>query len=174
MDYAIDFPHSAISFTVKHMGIANVNGVFGSYSAIIKTPSIESLEEVFISFDIDVPSLSTSNQSRDKHLISADFFDADRFPKIKFTSSQIERLTASAFNLIGNLTIKGVTKPITFIVEYTGQVKNPWGQDTYGFTANTSINRYDFNLRYNKILESGIFLIGENVDVCIDLEIYPL
>lgn len=168
--YAVDFLHSSINFSLKHMMITKVNGTFDSYSAQVEIDDIEQFNEASIRFDLDVASINTRDHSRDHHLTSADFFDADRFPRITFITQSIER-TTNHFKLHGDLTIKGITQPITFDVLYNGYVKNPWNTDTYGFTCHTAINRHDFNLTYNSTLETGGLLISEQVQISVELQL---
>ncbi|SOC18443.1 polyisoprenoid-binding protein YceI [Ureibacillus xyleni] len=170
--YAVDFSHSAITFSVKHMMISNVKGSFDSFTAIVEADTIEDLTTAKISVVIDVASISTKDQARDHHLSSADFFHADKYPKIYFTSKEIIAINEHTYHIIGDLTIKEVTNSIIFTTSFIGHTKSPWGQEKYGFTAETKVNRRDFKLLYNAVLESGGLLIGEDVDVFIDFQLY--
>lgn len=172
--FAVDFSHSSITFSVKHMMIANVIGHFNSYHAEIEADSIEDLINANISIEIDVASISTNDLLRDQHLTSNEFFYADKYPKITYNVTSIEQIDHNKFYIHGDMTIKEVTKPVIFETTYKGHVKSPWGQDTYGFSAAAKINRKDFNLTYNARLESGGLLIGELVDVNAEFEIYPI
>lgn len=172
--YAVDFSHSSITFSVKHMMISNVKGSFDSFHAEIETDSIEDLTNSKLSIEIDVASISTNDITRDHHLISDEFFYADKYPKITFYATSIQNIEKDQFHITGELTIKDVTKVVTFEATYRGHAKSPWGQDTYGFSATTQINRKDFNLTYNAILESGGVLISEIVDIYAEFEIYPI
>lgn len=168
--YIVDTFHSSINFTIKHMMITKVNGTFDSFSAQIEAEDIESFIHSNIRFDLDVASVNTRDISRDHHLISADFFDADRFPKITFIKSYAEK-TNGQLKLHGNLTIKGVTKSVTFDVTYNGHVKSPWDAEAYGFSCTTVINRKDFGLTYNAALEAGGLLIDELVTINVELQL---
>ena len=170
--YAIDVAHSSISFSIKHMMISKIKGAFISYSAIIETDNLLALDTTTIVFELDVASVSTRDSSRDQHLTSADFFHTDRFPKITFRKTAAEQYDG-IFYITGDLTIKDVTKPITFKVDYAGLNTNPWGVEVYGFSCTGQINRKEFNLVYNAALESGGFLIDENVEITVDLELSP-
>ncbi|MEK4230994.1 YceI family protein [Solibacillus sp. FSL H8-0538] len=172
--YAVDLAHSSIGFSVKHMMISKVTGLFDSYSAKIEAVDIANLADSTIQFEIDVASVSTRDAARDNHLISADFFHADRFPKITFVKTAVELVDARHFRVTGALTIKDVTRPVTFDVTYTGHVTNPWGAEAYGFSCTAILNRKDFQLTYNSVLESGGFLIDENVVVSVELELNPI
>ena len=172
--YAIDFSHSTIGFSVRHMMISKINGVFESYNAEIAVSDIEQMEDAKISFTITVASVSTKDFDRDMHLVSPDFFDADIYPKILFTSTYIEKLEEKKLAIHGDLTIKEITKPIVFTTVYTGNGVNPWAQEVHGFQAKAQIDRRDFNLVYNTLLETGGVLISDVIDVVVDLEVNPL
>lgn len=172
--FLIDKTHSTINFSVTHMMISKVNGVFTSYDANIEAECVEDITNAKIEIIIDVASINTNYTERDKHLISGDFFHADKYPKITFVSNEIVKTSDNTYNILGDLTIKEVTKPFCFHTTYNGHVKNPWKQDTYGFSANGVLNRKEFNLLYNTILESGGLLIGDNVDINIEIEVYPI
>jgi len=156
------------------MMLSKIHGTFESYKAEIAVSDIEQLEDANILFTIAVASVSTKNLDRDVHLVSPDFFDADIYPKIIFTSTYIEKLEKQKFAIHGDLTIKKITKPIVFTTVYTGNGVNPWAQEVYGFQAKAKIDRRDFNLVYNTILETGGVLISDEIDVVVDLEINPL
>ncbi|MEK8199940.1 YceI family protein [Lysinibacillus sp. FSL M8-0134] len=172
--YTIDFSHSTISFSVRHMMISRIHGTFESYNADIVATNIEQMQDTNISFTIAVASVSTKNYDRDVHLVSPDFFDADVYPKIVFTSTYIDKLSEKNFAIHGNLTIKNITKPIVFTTVYTGKGVNPWAQEVFGFQAKAQIDRRDFNLVYNTFLETGGVLISDEIDIVIDLELNPL
>lgn len=171
--YAIDFTHSSINFSIKHMMISKVHGGFDSFSGHVHLEQMVDLKNADIRFDLDVASINTRDDSRDHHLISADFFDADRYPKITFIKTATEGESPN-FKLIGDLTIKDVTKEVVFDVVYSGHIKSQWNADVYGFSCTTLLNRKRFNLTYNAALESGGVLIGENVQINVELELHPL
>lgn len=172
--YAVDFTHSTIGFSVRHMMISRIYGTFESYNAELTVSDIEKMQDAQIKFTIAVASVSTKNFDRDLHLVSPDFFDADVYPKISFVSTHIEKQDNNKFYIHGDLTIKDITKPVVFITTYTGHGINPWGQETYGFQAKTQIDRRDFSLIYNALLETGGILISDEIDIVVDLEINPL
>lgn len=173
-NYVVDYSHSSITFSVKHMMITNVKGTFDSYHPKITARSLEQFTDAQISIEIDVASISTKDVARDNHLRSEDFFHADRYPKIKFEATNIKKVENNLYHIKGDLTIKDITKPVTFITTYTGHVKSPWGDDTYGFISSTKINRKQFNLLYNATLESGGLLLGEDIDVQIEFQVIEL
>ena len=171
--YAIDLLHSSINFSIKHMMITKVNGAFDSFSAQIEAEQIENFKNSEIRFELDVASINTRDISRDQHLISADFFDADRYPKITFVKHSVEN-DGNNFKLLGDLSIKDVTKPVVFDVKYLGHAKSPWNTDAYGFSCSTIINRKDFNLTYNSLLEKGGLLLDEYVQINVELQLNPM
>lgn len=172
--YAIDFSHSTIGFSVRHMMVSRIHGIFESYSATLAVTNIEDMLDAQISFSIAVASISTKNFDRDVHLVSPDFFDADLYPKITFVSTKIEKIKDNLFALHGDLTIKDTTKPVVFNTIYTGSAINPWGQELHGFQAKTQIDRRAFKLVYNTLLETGGVLISDEIDINVDLEINPV
>lgn len=172
--YAVDFSHSTIGFSVRHMMVSRIHGTFESYSATLAIADLENMYDAQISFSIAVASISTKNFDRDVHLVSPDFFDADLFPKITFVSTKIEKIKDKLFDLHGNLTIKAITNPVIFKTRYTGSTINSWGQEVHKFHAQTQIDRRAFKLVYNTLLETGGVLISDEIDIDVELEINPL
>lgn len=171
-NWTVDQSHSSIGFSVKHMMVSKVKGAFDSYSAQIEAADLADLSTANISFAIDAASINTRSEDRDNHLKSADFFDAEQFPKITFQSTSIEK-SGDDYKVTGDLTIKDVTKPVTFDVEFNGKGTNPWGQAVYGFEAETSINREEFGLTWNAALETGGVLVGKDIKISVELEVNP-
>ena len=169
--WTVDTAHSEIGFSVKHMMISKVKGNFSSYNAEVEANE-EDLIGAAIDFTIDVASISTNNVDRDNHLRSADFFDAESHPHITFKAKEIEK-KGSDYELTGDLTIKGVTHPTTFEVEYGGKGTNPWGVEVVAFNAESKINRKDFGLTWNQSLETGGVLVGEDIKITLDLQANP-
>ncbi|WP_042471302.1 YceI family protein [Bacillus ndiopicus] len=169
-NWTVDQSHSSIGFNVKHMMVSKVKGAFESYTAQIESSDLADLSTANITFVIDTASINTRNTDRDNHLKSGDFFDADQFPKITFQSTSIEK-SGDSYKLTGDLTIKDVTKPVTFDVEFNGKGTNPWGQEVYGFEAETKINREDFGLTWNAALETGGVLVGKDIKIQVELEV---
>lgn len=170
--WTIDQSHSSVGFTVKHMMVSKVKGVFDSYTADIETADLSDLTEAKISFAFDVASVNTRNEDRDNHLKSADFFDVDQYPKITFNSTAITK-SGDDFKVTGDLTIKDVTKQVTFDVEFNGKGINPWGQEVYGFEAESKIDREEFGLTWNAALETGGVLVGKDIKIQVELELNP-
>ena len=173
MTYNIDTQHSAAQFKVRHMMIANVKGEFDKVSGTVEfDPSNLAISKAEAT--IDVASISTRETDRDNHLKSPDFFDVAKFPTITFKSTSISPVSGDdevQYRVIGDLTIHGVTKSVTLDVEsITDEVKDPWGFMRRGATAITRINRGDFGLTFNMVLEAGGVMVGEKVDITLDLE----
>lgn len=170
--WTVDQSHSHIGFEVKHMMVSKVKGAFDSYEANVEAENLADLTGATISFKFDVKSINTRNEDRDNHLKSADFFDAEQFPAITFESTSIIK-SDDGFDVTGNLTIKDVTKEVTFETTFNGTGKNPWGQAVYGFEAETKINREDFGLTWNAALETGGVLVGKDIKIKVELELNP-
>ncbi len=168
--YQIDNAHSSAQFKVRHMMIANVKGEFDKVSGTVNfdpaNPTASTVEA-----SIDVSTISTRDEQRDGHLKSADFLDVEKYPTITFKSKKVTAISADSFNVVGDLTIRDVTKEVTLNVEeLTGEAKDPWGNMRRGATAKTRVNRKDFGMTFNVALEAGGFLVGEDVDLTIDVE----
>jgi len=169
----IDLGHSAINFQVKHMMVSKVKGVFDSYSADIEAADLSDLTTANISITIDAASINTRSEDRDNHLKAADFFDTEQYPNITFKSTSITKKSGGEYAVTGDLTIKDVTKSVTFDTEFNGKGTNPWGQEVYGFEAETTINREDFGLTWNAALETGGVLVGKDIKISVELEVNP-
>ena len=172
-NWTVDNSHSSIGFSVKHMMVSKVKGVFENYSATVTADDLTDLTTASITFDIQTASINTKSEDRDNHLRSADFFNAEDFPTISFQSTNIVKDGDDEYKVTGDLTIKDVTKPVTFDVEYNGKGTNPWGVDVYGFEAETKLNREEFGLTWNAALETGGVLVGKDIKISIDLEVNP-
>lgn len=167
--YQIDLTHSSVHFSVRHMMLSNVRGEFTKFSGSA-TVDLENPANSFLEATIESASISTRDSNRDTHLKSADFLEVDKFPTITFRSKQIEMRNGSAL-VHGELTIHGVTRPVTLDVEGpTEEVRDPWGKQRVAASATATLNRKDFGLTYNAALETGGVLVGEEVKVVIDVE----
>ena len=170
--YTVDASHSSVGFEVKHMMVSKVKGSFDSFTADVEAKDLADLTTAQITFELDVNSINTRNEDRDNHLRSADFFNAEEFGKITFKSADISG-AGENFTLTGDLTIRDITKPVTFEVEYGGKGVNPWGAEVYGFEASAKINREEFGLTWNAALETGGVLVGKDIKINVELELNP-
>lgn len=171
-NFTVDTAHSSIQFEVKHMMVTKVRGHFDSYKAEVTAENLEDLTTARFDFAFDVATINTKNEDRDNHLRSADFFDVETYPTIKFTSTSITG-SGSDYNVTGDLTIKNITKPVTFTLEYNGKGTNPWGVEVYGFEADAKINREEFGLTWNQVLTTGGVLVGKDIKIHVELEVNP-
>lgn len=160
--WAADPTHSEIVFKVKHMMITNVSGRFTSFEATAETED-ENFSNPKISFSADVDSISTGSADRDGHLKSPDFFDAAQYPKLSFESTGFNKVDDEEYELTGDFTMHGVTKPVALKVEFPGIGKDPWGNIKAGFTITGKLNRKDWGLNWNAGLETGGVLVSEDV-----------
>lgn len=165
----LDPTHSEIGFKVKHMMITNVSGAFTKFDVQTETEG-NNFETAKISFTADINSINTANSDRDNHLKSADFFDAANHPQIKFTSTGLKK-NGSDYVLHGDLTIKGVTRPVKLDVDFGGVGKDPWGNEKAGFSLNGKINRTEFQLNWNAALEAGGVLVSEDVRLNAEIQL---
>ncbi len=160
--YKIDAAHSEITFKVKHLMITNVSGSFTKFDASLDA-STEDFTDAKISFEADTASISTNNEQRDGHLKSDDFFAAEKFPKLSFTSASFTKINDADYKLIGDLTIRDVTKSVELAVEYGGTVTDPYGQVKAGFEIGGKINRKDFGLVWSATTEAGGIVVSDEV-----------
>lgn len=167
--WALDASHSSVDFSVKHMMIANVKGTFKDFDAKIEADPTD-LTTASIEFSIDTASVDTRNGDRDAHLRSGDFFDVENHPKMTFTATSISKKDEGEYDVTGDLTIKGTTKPQTFTVTFEGTGKDPWGNEKVGFGVEGSINRSDYGLTWNAALETGGVLVGDKVKISLDIQ----
>jgi polyisoprenoid-binding protein YceI len=169
-DWNIDPAHSAAEFKVKHMMISNVKGSFSGLSGVLTEHASDSTLSS-IEASVPVATISTGDAQRDGHLKSADFFDAEKYPTLNFKSTRVLHKAEGEYNVTGDLTIHGVTKPVTFAVEGpSAPGKDPWGNTRIGLSATAKINRKDFGLVWNAALETGGFLVGDEISVTLDVQ----
>ena len=167
--WTIDKAHSEVNFKIKHL-MSKVTGRFTDFDATI-TSDFDNLGASGVTFTIQAASIDTSNADRDKHLRSSDFFDVEKFPTITFVSSGISKTGDDSFAVTGTLTMRGVSKQITVPVTFLGAGQDPWGNTKAGFEIATELARQDFGIVWNKALETGGFLLGNDVDIEINLEV---
>jgi len=165
--WVLDPSHSEVTFSVRHMMISKVRGTFDVKSATIVAP--ENPLDVSVVASADVASVNTKDEGRDNHLRSADFFDAETYPTLDFVSTGV-RVEDGDFLVDGDLTIRGITRPVTFDLDFGGFGVDPWGNYKAGATAKTVINREDFGLTWNAALETGGVLVGKDVTITLDLQ----
>jgi polyisoprenoid-binding protein YceI len=165
--FTIDPSHSSVGFAVKHMMVTTVRGRFDEFSGQVHLPDGE-LSQAEAEFTIQAASIDTGVGPRDEHLRSADFFDAAGHPELRYTSRRIEALGGDRYRAEGDLTIRGVSKPVTLEVEVGDRIRDPWGNERVGLSARGKINRKDWGLNWNQALEAGGMLVGEEVKLEIE------
>lgn len=168
--WVIDPSHSNIGFKVKHLMISTVSGEFGSYSGTLTTEG-DSFEGASVEFSADVNSINTGNEQRDGHLKSPDFFDAENHPAISFKSNGFSKKADNEFEMTGDLSIRGISKPVKLAVEFAGIVQDPYGNTKAGFSINGKINRKDFGLAWSAVTEAGSVVVGEEVRLVMEVQL---
>ena len=165
--WSIDPSHSEVSFKVRHLGISKTRGRFGAFAGDIVVA--EQPDQSRVTVEIDAASIDTKDQGRDEHLRSADFFDAAQFPTLTFVTRSVEP-QGERWVVAGDLTIRGVTRPVVLDTEVVGLVTDPWGNERVGFHATAEVNREDFGLTWNAALETGGVLVGKTVQIDLEVE----
>ena len=168
-DWKLDKVHSSITFTARHMVISEVVGSFKDFTIVLKSAK-DDFSDAEVQSTIKVASLSTDNAMRDGHLKSDDFFNAEKFPEINFKSTSFEKLSDNKYKIFGDLTIRDVTKRVTFDAILSGTLKTDRGV-LAAWKATTTINRFDYNLKWNKTLEAGGLIVGQDVIITLNLEL---
>jgi polyisoprenoid-binding protein YceI len=166
--YNVDKVHSEVSFQVKHL-MSNVRGRFTDFGGKVSIDPSRP-EASAVEFTIKAASIDTANADRDKHLRSADFFDVEKTPEITFKSTSIGKTGENSYAVTGDFTMHGVTKRVTLPVTFTGFATDPWGGERAGFELATTLNRKDYGIVWNKVLDSGGMLLSDDVRVAIALE----
>lgn len=167
--WEIDSSHSGIHFSVRHMVIAKVRGQFSRWSGSIAVEDGD-LARAAVNVVIDASSIDTGVADRDTHLKSTDFLDVAKYPEITFKSKRVEKQSDEKLRAIGDLTIHGVTREVTLDVEYAGRTKDPWGNERAGFAAKAAVERKEFGLSWNQVLEAGGVMVGDRIDIEIEVE----
>ncbi len=165
----IDPTHSGIHFSVRHMVIAKVRGAFRTFSGTVQFDE-QSPASSTASVRIEAASIDTGVGQRDAHLRSADFFDVEKFPTLTFNSTKVEKASGNHLRVTGNLTIRDITREVVLDVEQLGVSKDPWGQTRAAFEAKTSVDRRDFGLTWNQALETGGVLVGEKIEIALEIQ----
>lgn len=163
--WKVDPAHSEVGFKVKHLMINNVKGNFKNFDIEVEATS-DDFKSSSISFTADIASIDTGNEQRDQHLKTGDFFDAEHHPQITFVAKKYE-----GSDLLGDLTIRGVTKPVKLNVEFGGIAKDPWGNTKAGFSVAGKINRKEWGLNWNAALETGGFLVSDDVTIHAEVQL---
>jgi len=166
--YDLDPAHTGIGFSIEHMVISNVKGVFGSYEGSFELDNSNKMSSA--KAVIDVQSIDTKIEKRDNHLRSPDFFDAAQYPSMTFNATSVKQKGGQAFTLTGDLTIHGITKSVVLEGEIRGPIKDPWGKTRAGIIVKGTIKRKDFGLAWNKLLETGGLVVGETVTLHVEGE----
>ena len=160
--YKIDPTHSEIKFKVKHLMITNVTGEFKTFDATMES-SKEDFSDAKISFTADIASINTNQEQRDAHLKSDDFFNAEKFPQLKFVSKELKPVSGTDYKLIGDLTIRDITKEVTLDVEFGGRMVDFYGQDKVGFELTGNISRSEFGLKWSAVTEAGGVVVSDEI-----------
>lgn len=168
--WSLDPTHSEIGFKIKHLMISNVSGNFNSFDVEVETNG-DNFTNAIITANIDVASINTNNEQRDAHLRAADFFESEKYPYIIFKSTNIEQIDDDTFTVYGELTIKETVKPVRLSVEYSGIAKDPWGNVKAGFSLTSKLNRKDWGINYNAVLEAGGLMLGEELKLVSEIQL---
>jgi len=169
-NWKIDHSHSNVTFEVSHMVVSTVTGKFQEFDGTIKADK-DDFSDASVSFTIQAASVNTNNEKRDNHLRDEDFFEVATYPTLEFVGKKMTQKSGNKYTLTGDLTMHGVTKEIELDVRYNGQVKDPWGNTRAGFKVSGTLNRTDYGLTWNNTLEAGGLLVGEDVDIQVNLEL---
>lgn len=167
-EYDVDPNHSTIGFSIRHL-VTTVNGRFTEFTGMVVYDA-QLPKNSKVSFAVKTSSITTANDKRDTDLRSPNFFDVEKYPEATFTSTKVMPMGKNKAKVMGNLTIHGVTKPVAFDVEFLGAMKDPWGNQRAGFVATTTLDRKDFGITWNKVLDNGSLFVGNEVSMKIDVE----
>jgi polyisoprenoid-binding protein YceI len=168
--WTVDKAHSKVGFSVTYLVITDVQGYFKDYDAQI-TSEGDDFSTANIELKVNTSSIFTDNDKRDNHLRSDDFFNAEKYPQMVFKGKSMKKVGDKKYKLIGDFTIRDVTKQITLDVTYNGTVKDPWGNTKAGFKVTGEIDRFDYNLKWDKSIETGSLVVGKEVELVIDLQL---
>lgn len=168
--WTIDAAHSEVGFAVKHLMISTVRGRFGAVSGTVEFPEGD-YSDARADVTIDATSIDTREDKRDAHLRSADFFDVEKFPTLTFKSRRVQALKGDAFQLVGDLTIRDITREVVLDVAVEGFQKDPWGNQKAGFSASTRVSRKEFGLTWNQALETGGLLVGDDIKISLEVQL---
>jgi polyisoprenoid-binding protein YceI len=166
----LDAAHSSINFSIRHMVVSKVRGHFGKFAGTVDLDEGD-LTRSSVEATIDAASIDTGTPQRDTHLRSPDFFDLEKYPELRFRSTRVEKVGDDRYRVVGELTIRDVTREVALDVEYAGRGTDPWGNQRIAFAAKTAIDRKDFGLKWNQALEAGGVLVGDRVEIELDVQV---
>lgn len=169
-NWSIDKSHSKVGFSVTHLVITDVEGKFNDFDATIVSNS-DGFDGAKIDFSANIASIDTDNEKRDSHLKSDDFFNAESFPKLTFKGKSFKKVDGKNYKLVGDLTIRDVTKEVELDVKFNGTVVDPWGNTKAGFSLEGEINRFDYNLKWDAAIETGSLVVGKDVTILAKLQL---
>jgi polyisoprenoid-binding protein YceI len=170
MSWKIDTGHSHIGFAIRHMMISTTRGQFNEFDGLLALDPLN-LANARVAGSVKAASIDTRDANRDAHLRSADFFDVENYPELTFSSTSIRPLGGDRYEVKGDMTIRGVTREVVFAVTDEGETKDPWGNEHRGVSAHATINRKDFGLTWNMALETGGFIVGDDVKISAEIEL---
>ena len=168
--WSLDPAHSVLGFKIKHLMITNVSGSFKNFHAEVETED-DDFSTANIQLKAEISSIDTNNAQRDAHLRTSDFFEAEKYHEMIFESTKVEKVDEENYHVYGNLTMKGVTKPVKLNVEYSGLTKDPWGGERAGFVITGKINRTDWGINFNAVLETGNLMLAEEVKINSEIQV---
>lgn len=167
--YTIDASHSQVGFSVRHLGFSKVRGRFETFEGAVRLVPGQ-LDTLAVEATIDAASITTANAQRDAHLRSADFFETDTYPTITFTSTGVRDVSGSTFTLVGTFTMHGVTQEVELQAEYLGDSRDAWGNARVAFEATAALNRKEYGLTWNQLLEAGGVAVSEKVEITLEVQ----
>ncbi|GAB4024474.1 YceI family protein [Spirosoma koreense] len=169
-NWVLDPTHSELGFKIRHLMISNISGSFQQFQVEVETKN-DDFSTAQIRATADIASINTSNAQRDQHLRASDFFEAETYPQLSFQSTNVEKLDEDTYSITGDLTMKGVSKPVKLTAEYSGVTKDPWGGVRAGFTITGKINRSDWGINFNGVLETGGLALSEEVKINSEIQL---
>jgi polyisoprenoid-binding protein YceI len=169
--WSLDRSHSNVTFGVTHLVIAEVEGRFTDFNVTLTQPNPDTFVGASVNAEIKTASISTDNADRDKHLVSNDFLNAEKYPVIAFKSKTFEQTGKDTYKIHGDLTIRDVTQPVVLDARFTGSVKDPWGNTKAGFKATTTVDRFAYNVKWDKTIEAGGLVVGKDIEIRLLMEL---
>ena len=168
--WVLDPTHSELRFKIRHLMISNVSGALKNFQAEVEMDDAD-FSSAKVHLTAEMGSITTNNEQRDAHLRNSDFFEVDKYPELKFSSTRVEKIDSDTFALHGELTLKGITKPVKLNVEYNGLSKDPWGGERSGFLVTGKINRTDWGVNFNSVLETGGVALSDEVKIDSEIQL---